>query len=100
MVYSGVEANIRLEKSLQAMQKQAQGAADGYKGLLEENEKMEKKLATLTDLSGDKKDVLQELLDQNSELKVKCEKLEEVAKQATSKVRFLMGWMALVVDVV
>ena len=70
MVYASLEANIRLDKSLQAMQKQAKGASDGYKMLLDEKDALEKQLKTLKGLSKEEDaSVLDKLLAQNTSLK-------------------------------
>ncbi|TYZ58658.1 hypothetical protein PybrP1_003804 [[Pythium] brassicae (nom. inval.)] len=52
LVYTAIVKNIRLEKSLSAMQKQAEGASTGYKQQLEENDAMKQQLAKLHALVG------------------------------------------------
>ena len=87
MVYSSLETNIRLEKNLEAMEKQAKSASDGFKTLLNENDKQKMQLDKLTQLAGEEgSDVLDKLLTQNSELQHELESNEKVVKEANRQV--------------
>ncbi|RHY88422.1 hypothetical protein DYB37_007289 [Aphanomyces astaci] len=52
MLYSSMVVNIKLEKSLGAMEKQAKGASSSYTNLLEEHEILQKQLKKLVGLDG------------------------------------------------
>lgn len=118
MVYTSIETNIRLEKSLGAMKKQAEGAAAGFKQQLEENESIQKQLAKVHLLLGDnnggddddkddskkKTNVLAKLVEENAclttnletakhELKLAENKVEIVKKQAESQSSAFMKLM-------
>ncbi|CAI5740340.1 unnamed protein product [Hyaloperonospora brassicae] len=78
LVYIALATNLRLEKSLEAMTKQAEGAASGYTSLLEENECLTKQTHKLhallddgsgnDDAKGSKVDVLARLVQENADL--------------------------------
>ncbi|KAF1318752.1 Ap-3 complex subunit, partial [Globisporangium splendens] len=103
LVYTSMDKNIRLEKSLGAMKKQAEGASAGYKGLLEENESMKKQLAKVhallgstksdddDDVDDDKKkaNVLAKLIEENTCLTTKLETVEHDLKLAENKVEIV-----------
>ena len=92
LVYIALATNLRLEKSLEAMTKQAEGAASGYTSLLEENERLTKqthKLHSLLDdgsssasddAKGPKVDVLARLVQENADLE---EQVRAAADQRT-----------------
>uniref|UniRef100_K3WFP5 Endoplasmic reticulum transmembrane protein n=1 Tax=Globisporangium ultimum (strain ATCC 200006 / CBS 805.95 / DAOM BR144) TaxID=431595 RepID=K3WFP5_GLOUD len=105
LVYTSMDKNIRLEKSLGAMKKQAEGASAGYKGLLEENESMKKQLAKVhallgsiksnddndDDVDDDKKkaNVLAKLIEENTYLTTKLETAKHDLKLAENKVEIV-----------
>jgi len=88
LIYRSIEENIRLEKSLAAMKKQASGASEGYKSLMTEHEKLEQQMKKLKDLAAsesDEKDgekLIDKLLEQNSTLETDLEVMEARAKEA------------------
>ncbi|TMW61593.1 hypothetical protein Poli38472_012784 [Pythium oligandrum] len=90
LVYHSMEKNLRLEKSLGAMKKQAEGAAAGYKQLLEESETSKAQMDKLQKLVGaDDKDgvvAMKKLLDENSSLTKQVESLKKELKAAEVKV--------------
>ncbi|KAJ0400422.1 hypothetical protein P43SY_001700 [Pythium insidiosum] len=97
LVYHAMETNIRLEKSLGAMKKQAEGASTGYKALLEEQEKTKLQMAKLRELvggggddadkgkSGDK-DALTKLLDENAALSKQLSDAKKALATSDAKV--------------
>lgn len=88
LVYMSMGQNLRLEKSLAAMKKQAEGASTGYKGLLTENESIKKQLDKVQLLLGDKGegaksvDVLAQLVEENSKLSTQLAEAEKRVKAA------------------
>ncbi|EGZ18911.1 hypothetical protein PHYSODRAFT_255626 [Phytophthora sojae] len=95
LVYIALATNLRLEKSLGAMKKQAEGAAAGYKSLLAENESFKQQTAKLHQLleaeedDGDKKkklDVLAKLVQENADLEAKVKASAEQLKKAEGQV--------------
>ncbi|DAZ93101.1 TPA: hypothetical protein N0F65_006853 [Lagenidium giganteum] len=96
LVFLSMESNIKLEKSLGAMKKQAEGASTGYKALFEENETIKKQLEKVQKLLGDstdgddkkgeKVDVLAKLLEENAQLETKLESTTKELKSAEAKV--------------
>ena len=87
MVYAGMETTIRLEKSLQAMEKQAKGAALGFKTMMDENELVTLQLAKMKDCLNDDEQVqLSTLLKENSSLTVKVKELEVALEKSTTVV--------------
>ncbi|CAI5721469.1 unnamed protein product [Hyaloperonospora brassicae] len=83
LVYIALATNLRLEKSLEAMTKQAEGAASGYTSLLEDNERLTKQTHKLhallddgsgsDDAKGSKVDVLARLVQENADLEEQAE---------------------------
>ncbi|CAK5181729.1 unnamed protein product [Aphanomyces euteiches] len=84
MLYSSMVTNIKLEKSLGALEKQAKGASSSYTKLLEEHDVMQKQLKKLVGLEGDKGDAntLEKLLKENATLDTEVGALKK--KVATS----------------
>lgn len=92
-----MDTNIRLEKSLGALKKQAEGASNGYKQQLEENETIKKQLAKVHSLLGaddsdkdasksNKTDVLAKLIEENARLSTQLETATKELKAAESKI--------------
>lgn len=111
-----METNIRLEKSLFAMKKQAEGASAGYKQQVDENESIKKQLQKVHSLLGmsdgdddgkdtkKKADVLAKLIEENATLTTTLDtttrnlelaenKVEVVKKQAESQSAAFMKLM-------
>jgi B-cell receptor-associated protein 31 len=95
LVYHSMETNLRLEKSLAAMKKQAEGASNGYKNLLEENESTTAQLKKLKELVGDNEDdvkkggsasPLDKLLEENASLTKQLAVATKELKSAETKV--------------
>ncbi|KAF4316920.1 hypothetical protein BBO99_00006419 [Phytophthora kernoviae] len=94
LVYIALATNLRLEKSLGAMKRQAEGAAAGYKSLLEENESFKKQADKLHELleseEGDDKqkklDVLAKLVKENADLTASVAASANKLKKAESEV--------------
>ncbi|KAG6612132.1 ap-3 complex subunit [Phytophthora cinnamomi] len=94
LVYIALATNLRLEKSLGAMKKQAEGAAAGYKSLLAENESFKQQTDKLHQLleaedGEDKKkklDVLARLVQENADLEAKVKASAEQLKKAEGQV--------------
>ncbi|RLN56526.1 hypothetical protein BBJ28_00023583 [Nothophytophthora sp. Chile5] len=96
LVYIALATNLRLEKSLGAMKKQAEGAAAGYKSLLAENESFKQQADKLHELlehendgEGDKQkklDVLAKLVAENAQLAASVEAAAAKLKKAESQV--------------
>jgi B-cell receptor-associated protein 31 len=98
LVYISMATNLRLDKSLIAMKKQAENASSGYKSLLEENESVKKQTAKLHELldgaDGDtdaekkkqKLDVLTKLMEENAALSAKVEVTGKELQHAEAKV--------------
>lgn len=94
LVYIALATNLRLEKSLGAMKKQAEGAAAGYKSLLEENESFKQQTDKLHELleseDGDDKqkklDVLTKLMKENAELTANVAASADKLKKAENEV--------------
>ncbi|KAE9326391.1 hypothetical protein PF008_g16665 [Phytophthora fragariae] len=94
LVYIALATNLRLEKSLGAMKKQAEGAAAGYKSLLAENESFKQQTDKLHQLleaeDGDDKkkklDVLARLVQENADLEAKVKASAEQLKKAEGQV--------------
>ncbi|KAL0583053.1 hypothetical protein ABG067_007019 [Albugo candida] len=99
LVYHSIETNIRLDKSLQAMRKQAEGASAGFKSLLEEQEVAKVKMQKLTsliksDTSDQEKDsegkpILERLLDENSTFQTQLQLVEKEREQLKRQVEIL-----------
>lgn len=93
-----METNIHLEKSLFAMQKQAEGVSTGYKQQLDENESIKKQLQKVHALLGmsdgdddssattKKADVLAKLIEENTTLATKLETATHDLELAESKI--------------
>eukprot|EP00644_Phytophthora_capsici_P008924 jgi/Phyca11/504124/fgenesh2_kg.PHYCAscaffold_6_\ len=94
LVYIALATNLRLEKSLGAMKKQAEGAAAGYKSLLAENETFKKQTEKLHELLGDeegedkkkKVDALARLVQENADLELKVKASADQLKKAENEV--------------
>ncbi|GLE01464.1 hypothetical protein PINS_up010294 [Pythium insidiosum] len=92
LVYHAMETNIRLEKSLGAMKKQAEGASTGYKTLLEEQEKTKLQIAKLRELVGEDgdgkggKDALTKLLDENASLTKQLSEAKKALATSDAKI--------------
>ncbi|KAG7395680.1 hypothetical protein PHYBOEH_003359 [Phytophthora boehmeriae] len=94
LVYIALASNMRLEKSLGAMKRQAEGAAAGYKSLMEENENFKKQANKLHELleneEGEDKqkklDVLAKLVQENADLTASVVASAEKVKKAESEV--------------
>uniref|UniRef100_A0AAV1TV31 Endoplasmic reticulum transmembrane protein n=1 Tax=Peronospora matthiolae TaxID=2874970 RepID=A0AAV1TV31_9STRA len=95
LVYIALATNLHLEKCLEAMKKQAEGAVDGYKCLLEENESLKKQANKLHELlkgdDGDddkstKVDLLARLVQENADLEERVETAVEKCKKAEDEV--------------
>jgi len=88
MVYSSLAINIKLEKSLQAMERQAKGASSGYTKLLEEHEIMQKQMKKLQalDLSEDQTNPLDKLLSENARLEIEVGVLKKTVTTCESQV--------------
>ncbi|KAG7384518.1 hypothetical protein PHYPSEUDO_002506 [Phytophthora pseudosyringae] len=94
LVYLALATNLRLEKSLGAMKKQAEGAAAGYKSLLAENETFKMQTDKLHQLLGDeegedkkkKVDALARLVQENADLEQKVQASAEKLKKAENQV--------------
>ncbi|CAH0478514.1 unnamed protein product [Peronospora belbahrii] len=94
LVYITLATNLRLEKNLEAMKKQAEGAAAGYKSLLAENESYKKQTDKLHELlegeEGDDKkkkvDALARLVQENADLEEKVKTLVDKLKKAEDQV--------------
>ncbi|KAI9980627.1 hypothetical protein PInf_009930 [Phytophthora infestans] len=94
LVYITLATNLRLEKNLAAMKKQAEGAAAGYKSLLAENESFKIQTEKLHQMFGDeegeekkkKVDALARLVQENADLERKIETLDEKLKKAEDQV--------------
>ncbi|KAL4159026.1 hypothetical protein PRNP1_004798 [Phytophthora ramorum] len=94
LVYLALVTNLRLEKSLGAMKKQAEGAATGYKSLLAENETFKQQVEKLHELlqgedDADKKkkvDVLARLVQENADLENKVKSSAEKLLKAENEV--------------
>ncbi|KAK1943130.1 B-cell receptor-associated protein 29 [Phytophthora citrophthora] len=94
LVYIALATNLRLEKSLGAMKKQAEGAAAGYKSLLAENETFKKQTEKLHELFGDeegedkkkKVDALARLVQENADLEQKVKASADQLKKAENEV--------------
>lgn len=98
-MYHSIETNIRLDKSLQAMRKQAEGASAGFKSLLEEQEVAKVKMQKLTSLiksdtsdqekDSDGKPILERLLDENSTFQTQLQLVEKEREQLKRQVEIL-----------
>ncbi|OWY92233.1 putative membrane protein [Phytophthora megakarya] len=94
LVYIALATNLRLEKSLGAMKKQAEGAAAGYKSLLAENETFKKQTEKLHELLGGeegeekkkKVDALARLVQENADLEQKVKASADKLKMAENEV--------------
>ncbi|CAH0489006.1 unnamed protein product [Peronospora farinosa] len=95
LVYITLATNIHLEKSLEAMTKQAEGAAAGYKVLLAENASLKKQTEKFHELldgeEGDEKkkkkiDALARLVQENAELEEEVKNLAEKLEKAHEQV--------------
>jgi regulator of replication initiation timing len=91
-----METNIRLEKSLNAMKKQAEGASNGYKKLMEENETLQKQVEKIQELFGknidqekddeEKKKVWSKLIEENVQLTIQLEHTKTQLQSANTKI--------------
>ncbi|KAF1776143.1 hypothetical protein JG687_00005433 [Phytophthora cactorum] len=94
LVYIALATNLRLEKNLEAMKKQAEGAAAGYKSLLAENETFKKQTEKIHQLLGDeegedkkkKVDALARLVQENADLEEKVKTSDEKLQKAENQV--------------
>ncbi|KAG3091135.1 hypothetical protein PI124_g5912 [Phytophthora idaei] len=94
LVYIALATNLRLEKNLEAMKKQAEGAAAGYKSLLAENETFKKQTEKIHQLLGDeegedkkkKVDALARLVQENADLEEKVKTSDEKLQKAENRV--------------
>ncbi|POM72014.1 membrane protein [Phytophthora palmivora] len=94
LVYIALATNLRLEKSLGAMKKQAEGAAAGYKALLAENETFKKQTEKLHELLGGeegeekkkKVDALARLVQENADLELKVKTSADKLQKAENQV--------------
>lgn len=86
LVYSSLENNLQLTRSLEAMKKQAQGAAAGYDNLHEEHEALKKQVEVFKQVSSEDGEVsMEKLVDLNATLTARAEKAEKDAKTAEAQ---------------
>jgi B-cell receptor-associated protein 31 len=97
LVYIALATNLRLEKSLGAMKRQAEGAAAGYKSLLAENETVKKQTDKLHELlEGEEGDDKQKKVDLLAKLARENAELEQQLKDASEKLKKAEGQVAAV----
>jgi B-cell receptor-associated protein 31 len=89
MVYSSMASSLKLEKSMQAMEKQAKGASAGYTKLLEEHDvlqKQMKKLSGFEDTIDGKGKGLEAILKENATLEKEVAKLNKTVATCEAQV--------------
>ncbi|RHY31335.1 hypothetical protein DYB32_003594 [Aphanomyces invadans] len=87
MLYSSMVLNIKLEKSLGAMEKQAKGASSSYTKLLEEHEIVQKQLKKLVGLDGSTDmTTLEKLLKENATYETELATLKKTAAASESAI--------------
>lgn len=90
-MYLSIDKNIRLEKSLTALKKQAEGASSIYKQQLEETVAMKKQVAKMHALVGGddskhKTDVVAKLVEENTALTTQLEATKKDLQLAESEI--------------
>ncbi|KAF0694906.1 Aste57867_14248 [Aphanomyces stellatus] len=77
MLYSSMVTNIKLEKSLGALEKQAKSASSSYTKLLEEHDVLQKQLKKLVGLDAGDANTLEKLLKENATLETEVAALKK-----------------------